>query len=111
MNVESRKSLNQNTTKLTTNNLKLCPLCDSLNANSNRACFVCGWQGKFVRDPHKLHTSLVLLLEQCPELYPEKKELQKGKHLIPKIVSQFRKTLRKLTKRFHWLRKPFDIRV
>ncbi len=54
--------------KLAVSNLKLCPLCDSLNARSNHICFVCGWHGAFITDSRSLHTSLVLLLEQCPEL-------------------------------------------
>lgn len=49
-------------------NLKLCPLCDCLNSRSNQSCFVCGWQGKFVHDPKQIRSSLVILLEQCPEL-------------------------------------------
>jgi hypothetical protein len=54
--------------KLSVANLKVCPLCDSLNARSNNACFVCGWQGQFIHDRHQVHLSLVLLMEQCPEL-------------------------------------------
>lgn len=56
--------------KLTVSNLKLCPLCDSLNAKSNSCCFVCGWRGSFIHDPKRLQTSLVLLIEQCPEIHP-----------------------------------------
>lgn len=62
-------------------NLKLCPLCDSLNARGNCSCFVCGWEGRFVHDPRKIRTSLVILLEQCPDLAesiriePQKKKL------------------------------------
>lgn len=54
--------------KLAVANLKICPLCDSLNARKNNACFVCGWHGDFIHDEHRVHLSLVLLLEQCPEL-------------------------------------------
>lgn len=53
---------------LSVSNLKLCPLCDSLNARTNKTCFVCGWKGEFGCDPRKLHTALVLLIERCPEL-------------------------------------------
>jgi hypothetical protein len=57
--------------KLAVSNLRLCPLCESLNARSNQVCFVCGWHGTFIHDSRSLHTSLVLLLEQCPELAEE----------------------------------------
>ena len=61
----SRKDIPQ---RLTVENLKLCPLCDSLNAKSNNSCFVCGWRGTFQSDPKKLIANLKLLMLQCPEL-------------------------------------------
>jgi hypothetical protein len=57
--------------KMAAANLKLCPLCDSLNARDNATCFVCDWHGEFIDDPHRIHLSLVLLVEQCPELASE----------------------------------------
>lgn len=66
--------------KLAVANLKLCPLCDSLNARKNSTCFVCGWHGDFIHDEHRVHLSLVLLLEQCPEL-------AEGVRLAPPKVS------------------------
>jgi len=87
--------------KLAVASLKLCPLCDSLNARRNPTCFVCGWQGEFIHDAHRVHLSLVLLLEQCPEL-------SEGVRLAPPkrpLLSRMRSFLLERVRK----RKPLDL--
>ncbi len=87
--------------KLAVASLKLCPLCDSLNARRNHVCFVCGWQGEFIHDAHRVHLSLVLLLEQCPEL-------SEGVRLSPPRRPILARLWSKLTSRFR-RREPIDL--
>ena len=87
--------------RLAVASLKLCPLCDSLNARRNAACFVCGWQGTFIHDSHRVHLSLVLLLEQCPEL-------SEGVRLSPPQRSLLARVWSFFTQRFT-RRKPLDL--
>ncbi len=78
---------------ITVANLKLCPLCDSLNAKSNQCCFVCGWTGKFINDCKKLRSSLVILLEQCPDLaYSVKVKVAKPKPTWQQLWTLFKRT-------------------
>ena len=89
--------------KLSVANLKVCPLCDSLNARNNPSCFVCGWRGEFIHDSHQVHLSLVLLLEQCPELADAAWEQQPRPSLLAQMVAFFR---------FKILRRPrLDLRA
>src|ERR1700722_10250123 len=44
--------------------LKICELCGWLNLDSNEECFVCGWHGRFERDPGVVHAALELVLRQ-----------------------------------------------
>jgi hypothetical protein len=75
--------------KLSVANLKVCPLCDSLNARSNPSCFVCGWQGQFIHDRHQVHLSLVLLMEQCPELNEELNAKSHRPSLLAQVIRFF----------------------
>lgn len=58
----------ENRRRIAQAHLKLCPVCDSLNALSNDECFVCSWHGQFDHDAHRIEESLVRLLISCPEL-------------------------------------------
>ena len=40
--------------------LKICELCGWLNLESNSECFVCGWHGRFERDPEVIHAAVEL---------------------------------------------------
>ena len=87
--------------KLAVASLKLCPLCDSLNARRNPTCFVCGWQGEFIHDAHRVHLSLVLLLEQCPELSEGVRLAPPKRPLLSRMRSFLLERFRK--------RKPLDL--
>lgn len=54
--------------RLLLDSLKRCPLCEAVNAESNRACFVCGWEGNFDRDAEEVQASFDALIAQCPDL-------------------------------------------
>jgi hypothetical protein len=54
--------------KLAIDNLKRCPVCDTVNAMMNMECFVCRWHGEFDHDPISVEAGLYEVLEQCPEL-------------------------------------------
>lgn len=54
--------------RLSTRNLKCCPLCNAINARQNGSCFVCSWQGMFVNDANVIERGLLELLDKCPEL-------------------------------------------
>lgn len=82
---EYKRSYRHLPAKLAVNTLKLCPLCESLNSRSNESCFVCGWRGEFDNDPRHLHTSLVLLIESCPELAEQA--------VFPPAASKFKRGL------------------
>jgi len=49
-------------------NLKRCPLCGAVNADTNEECFVCRWHGEFERQPEAIEQGLNELLEHSPEL-------------------------------------------
>ena len=42
------------------NELKICDLCGWLNHTTNDECFVCGWRGRFERDPEVVRTAVEL---------------------------------------------------
>ena len=87
--------------KLAVASLKLCPLCDSLNARRNQTCFVCGWQGEFIHDSHRVHLSLVLLLEQCPELSEGVRLAAPKLPLLSRIIAYVKQRFQK--------RQPLDL--
>lgn len=57
-----------NNRKLAVENLKLCPVCHTVNSRQNHECFVCRWHGEFDNDPVAIEEGLLDVLEQCPEL-------------------------------------------
>ncbi len=57
-----------NNRKLVVDNLKLCPVCHTVNSKLNSECFVCRWHGSFDHDPEAIEDGLLDVLEQCPEL-------------------------------------------
>lgn len=48
-------------TPISPRRLKLCELCHALNLETNRECFICGWRGRFDRDPLRIMASLELV--------------------------------------------------
>lgn len=44
--------------------LKICELCGWLNLESNEECVICGWHGRFERDPHVVHAAVELAVRQ-----------------------------------------------
>jgi hypothetical protein len=48
--------------------LKICELCGWLNLASNTECFVCGWHGRFERDPEVVHAAMELALRRYGRL-------------------------------------------
>ncbi|RYG39002.1 hypothetical protein EON81_02195 [bacterium] len=48
--------------------LKVCPLCDALNARGNEVCFVCDWRGEFRRDRETIEDGLLSMMSRFPEL-------------------------------------------
>ncbi len=48
--------------------LKVCPLCDSLNAKHNSECFVCGWSGDFSFDEDRIANALYEVILDCPAI-------------------------------------------
>ena len=44
--------------------LKICELCGWLNLASNEECFVCGWRGRFERDPDAIHAAAELAIRR-----------------------------------------------
>jgi hypothetical protein len=88
--------------RLSTDNLKRCPLCGSINARENDECFVCAWYGDFSYDSQSIEEGLDELIEHCPELadllVPE-----------PTRMERFKSWTRRM-----WLRilyRPVDFRV
>ncbi len=53
--------------RLAAGDLKLCPLCRSLNASKNVECFVCRWKGHFEQDTAAIQRGLSDFLARCPE--------------------------------------------
>lgn len=54
--------------RLAVDELKVCPVCGCLNAQSNLECVICRWHGKFDHDPKKIKVQFALLIEQNPDL-------------------------------------------
>lgn len=48
--------------------LKICQLCGWLNLESNSECFVCGWHGRFERDPESVHVAVDLVVQRFGRL-------------------------------------------
>jgi hypothetical protein len=48
--------------------LKVCPLCGSLNVESNDECFCCRWSGGFERDQRLIQLRVAELAMEQPEL-------------------------------------------
>lgn len=48
--------------RLASRNLKVCPVCRSLNATRNAECFVCSWSGAFDSDSDSIEEGLQRLL-------------------------------------------------
>src|SRR5580658_11078858 len=59
-----RQSGQGHTTTFRECDLKICELCGCLNLDSNEECFVCGWHGRFERDPRVVHAAFELALRQ-----------------------------------------------
>ena len=79
-------------------NLKRCPLCGSVNAESNAECFCCTWRGGFDNDTTSIQEGLIDLLRHCPEFRAE----------VVKMMPH-RKSWVQLLK--HVMRKPLDYSV
>ncbi len=50
--------------------LKVCPLCGTLNLASNPACFICDWHGEFNRNPETVRAAYEVVLRQRGTLTP-----------------------------------------
>ncbi|MFN8219144.1 MAG: hypothetical protein U0S12_03305 [Fimbriimonadales bacterium] len=76
-------------------NLKVCPLCGALNAATNGACFVCTWQGKFLKSSRVIEEALSELVERSPELAEAVRyhEAQASPNWRQRIRAWFRKPL------------------
>jgi hypothetical protein len=88
--------LPDNNRRLAVENLKLCPVCHTVNAKLNHECFVCRWHGAFDQDPAAIEEGLLDVLEQCPELIdcilivPRKRS-----SVLSRITAWFRRRLRR----------------
>lgn len=85
--------------RLACENLKRCPVCDTLNASTNEECFVCRWHGKFYRDPVSIEEGLSKLVSRCPTLR------------APRPAPPTHESKRSLTSLLRLLRKRIDYRV
>ena len=81
--------------------LKVCPLCGTLNVDEARECFVCWWSGGFDTNPVHVEIKLFELVERCPELVGLLGE-------APRPASRVRLALRRLWRR---LRSRLDVRA
>lgn len=89
--------------RLAAENLKVCPVCGTVNARLNGECFVCRWHGKFVHDPIEIDDAMSEMLQQCPELVTAIAHSQPRK---PKL----RDRLRFFFRRFH-IGRRLDLRI
>ncbi|HZT42035.1 MAG TPA: hypothetical protein VFA07_07585 [Chthonomonadaceae bacterium] len=48
--------------------LKICELCGNLNLASNKDCFICGWHGRFERDPVTIRAAIELSVRRYGRL-------------------------------------------
>lgn len=48
--------------------LKVCPLCSTLNVDENAECFACTWYGSFETNQTMVRLRLAELATQCPEI-------------------------------------------
>lgn len=87
-----------NNRKLAVNNLKRCPVCDTVNARLNDECFVCRWHGEFDTDPASVEEGLIDVLEHCPELIDSILHIpQKRESVLRRVREWFhRKTTRSI---------------
>ncbi|HMS54289.1 MAG TPA: hypothetical protein PKA27_02720 [Fimbriimonadaceae bacterium] len=72
--------------------LKVCPLCGSLNASRNKECHVCAWHGSFEKDPHLVEEALNSLVDQSPQLL-QLVNTKQSLNIRQRILSWFRKRL------------------
>ncbi|MCW5938872.1 MAG: hypothetical protein KF884_04990 [Fimbriimonadaceae bacterium] len=54
--------------RLVAGSLKVCPVCGTLVTQAASHCFVCAWQGRFLRDPWIVGAKLAEIAATCPEL-------------------------------------------
>src|SRR5579871_2790069 len=82
--------------------LKICELCGWLNLESNAECFVCGWHGRFERDPEVIHAAVELAVRRYGRL--ELQHLTDPRTYRPAppltLFSRFRMALKRLWGRF-----------
>jgi hypothetical protein len=88
--------------------LKICPLCNSLNVSASEQCFVCSWHGTFINDAEAIDGALSKMIDRCGALEkfvdstptPSKHKLRTFFHKLRKII--FAKL---------WGHKPLDFRA
>lgn len=71
--------------------VKICELCGGLNLVSNIECFVCGWHGRFERDPQVVHSAVELLIRRHGRL--ELQHLTDAQTVPEPLPSSFRERL------------------
>ncbi len=77
---DTRPSKQGRTLAIHENELKICDLCGGLNLETNEHCFVCGWHGRFEREPKLVRAALELASRRHGRL-----ELQ---HLTDRIIDR-----------------------
>ena len=83
------------TTVFRESEMKICELCGWLNLETNTECFVCGWHGRFERDPEVVHAAVELAVRRYGRL-----ELQ---HLTDPRTYRQPPTLRPFRRLSDWL--------
>ena len=81
--------------------LKVCPLCNSLNAKQNVECFVCCWSGDFCVDDERIANALYEVILDCPAIID----------LITLDPPKRRTLAQRLLSALRLRRKPFDFRA
>lgn len=51
--------------------IKVCPVCESVNSVDQVECFVCSWQGEFIRDEVAVYAALNELILRCPSYHDD----------------------------------------
>ena len=100
---DSNLQLAEANRKLAQSNLKVCPLCDSLNSVENTQCCVCTWHGWFIHDPREIERGLRHLLRRCPEFRAKMPALPREEY--SSRVPRWRFLLRRV------LKGPIDYKV